>query len=107
MATPRKHTSAAHRQAAYMQRQKMARLQQAASRGLPALPAIANLPGTSRWKAALDSARRLLETTAQEIEDYREDRSEAWQESERAERLNETATALREVIDSLDEVEIG
>ena len=104
MPTPKTHSSPAHRQAAYLKRQKEARIQELAARGLPALPAIPSMPGTARWRAAINSAKILLETTVQEMEDYSQERSEQWQETDRAERMNESIAVIKEVAENLDDI---
>ena len=41
--------------------------------------------GWPRWNAAIEAARELVERTVEEMQEYFDDRSEDWQESERAE----------------------
>ena len=102
MPQPRKHADHAARQAAYRARCERARQEQMNQRGLPSLPAIATLPGTPRWNAALQSVRCLLEQVSQEMEAYYEDRSEAWQESERGESFAESQEAITSLLHELE-----
>ncbi len=106
MPTPRKYASHKDRQAAYRTRQKGALDRTLAHKGLPALPAIPTIPGAARWKAALASAQALLEQTQAEIDDYIESRSDAWQESDRAETLAAAAESLSEIAEMIEQVEL-
>lgn len=103
MPQPKKYQTDAHRQAAYRLRTEQARREQLSARSLPPLPAIPSMPGEVRWKAALRHAHTLLETTIVEMQDYYEDRSETWQESERGWSLAERIQALQDCLDSLEE----
>lgn len=110
MPQPRLHISHAARQAAYRRRQEAARQGEAArqsehmAKGLPPLPAIATLPGNARWRQATSHAARLLADILAEMEEYCDERSEAWQESERGEAHQERMDALRQMVEALDEV---
>jgi hypothetical protein len=101
MPQPRKHPSAAARQAAYRQRCICARKSELEAKGLPALPAIPTIPGAKRWNAAITAAHSLLETTLYEMSDYFDNRSEPWQESERGEEHQTRIDELQEVSDAL------
>lgn len=102
MPQPGKYPSQAARQAAYRARQKQAIHDHAKKRGLPPLPVLPAMPGTVRWKASLTLARHVLEEICQEMQTYSEDRSEAWQESERAEEFTTRLQALQEVCEQMD-----
>jgi hypothetical protein len=49
-------------------------------------------------------ASDLLAAARQEMENYRDDRSEAWQESEKADELQETIDSLDQALDCLAEM---
>ncbi len=104
MPQPRKYASRAERQAAYRRRTQSARAAEQQRKGLPPQPAIATMPGTARWRAAIVASRALLEMVREEMEDYAGDRSEAWQESERAEQHQEWVDALESLIGEFDSV---
>jgi enamine deaminase RidA (YjgF/YER057c/UK114 family) len=87
-------------------RQKDALDQILAHKGLPALPAIPAMPGTTRWKAALAHAQALLEQAQAEIDDYIQGRSDAWQESDRADTLAAAAESLSEITEMIGQVEL-
>jgi hypothetical protein len=106
MPAPRKYAARKDRQAAYRMRQKGALDRMLARKGLPALPTISAMPGTARWKAALASAQALLEQTQAEIDDYIQDRSEAWQESDRADTFAAAAQSLDEIAEMIEQVEL-
>src|SRR5436190_1773954 len=97
MSQPRKHESNALKQAAYRRRQATAHNEQMRSKGLPALPALAQIPGRVRWRRAIENAGALLEQTVTEMRSYYDDRSEPWQETVRAEAL----TGQIETLESL------
>ncbi len=104
MPQPAKYPNAAARQAAYRARREQAIREQAKQRGLPALPPLPTLPGTKRWSAALTMAYRLVEEVGEQMQTYFDDRSETWQDSERAQEFIdrlEGVEAAREALDAL------
>ena len=104
MPQPRRHDHPAARQRAYRERLRQAAAQQLAVKGLPSLPAIPTLPGYRRWTAGLLQAKQLLETVAQEMRDYYDQRSEQWQESDRAETLQEQLDQITDLAETLGEI---
>lgn len=102
MPTPKKHKSNAQRQAAYRKRQELARHAERQQEGLPPLPVISTMPGTRRWTRMLEHARTLIETVKQEREDYYDERSESWQESDRGYDFQQNTEALDTAIDAID-----
>jgi hypothetical protein len=78
-----------------------------AARGLPGLPRLSTFPGTVRWNAAVSQAQLLLETVRSEMEDYRADRSDAWQESERGVSFGERIQALDDLVSELEQFAAG
>jgi hypothetical protein len=102
MPAKRKHATPAMRQAAYRKRREEARMAEQREKGLPELPAIKTLPGERRWSAMLEMARRLLETVVEEREQYFDDRSQAWQDSEPGADFQDRTAA---VADALGEME--
>lgn len=103
MPQPKKYQTDAQRQAAYRHRMEQARQEQLSARSLPPLPAIPSMPGDARWKAALQHAHSLVETTLSEMQDYYDDRSEQWQESERGWSISDRIQMLQECAASLEE----
>jgi hypothetical protein len=103
MPQPKKHASPAARQAAYRRRTQGAHQADLLARGLPALPVIATMPGGRRWNAALSSARVLATTTLGEMEEYFQDRSEQWRESNRGAEHQDRTAAVEAALDALDE----
>ena len=97
----RKYDSDALRQAAYRVRQAVAQGEQLRSKGLPALPAPAQIPGRARWRSAIESASQRVEQTAMEMQHYYDDRSEMWQETARAETILEQIDALEGALGDL------
>ena len=105
MPQPRKYANRAQQQAAYRQRRVVSEAQHLAQKGLPPLPAIPTLPGNARWAAMLGQARMLLCEAAQEMQSYHDDRSEAWQQSDRAQELLDRMEQLEELIAALEGME--
>jgi len=105
MPQPRKYETHAQRQAAYLQRTRRAQDALLLSCGLPTGPAIPSMPGTVRWAAAIAQSKDLLDTICQEMQDYFDDRSEEWRESEKAEAFVARMEATRELIDGFDAIE--
>jgi hypothetical protein len=104
MPQPRRHVSAAARQAAYRSRQDQVRQVELAAKGLPSLPVISSMPGWARWNASFKAAHELLADTLGEMADYYEDRSESWQEGERGEEHQERIASLEVVVDALSDL---
>lgn len=88
MPTPRQYASHADRQAAYRQR--------CAGKQLMPRPA-PPVPGYRRWDALLTHAESLLDRIADEMVAYADERSEAWQDSERGAWFSERLEAIEEM----------
>jgi hypothetical protein len=101
MPQPRRHSDAAAKQRAYRQRQEAARQAERAAKGLPPGPAIPTLPSTARWRALIEQARLALQAVYEEMHTYAEERSDAWQHSERAQTLSESVEAVERALDEL------
>lgn len=101
MPTPRQYENDAARQKAFRERQKQAQQELANSKGLPCLPPLSTIPGKTRWTALHEQARAALETLRDEMQAYHDDRSEAWQDSDRAteyqDAISQTESALAEM----------
>jgi len=95
------HTSHAERQAAYRRRCAHARERQLKEKGLPSLPALSTIPGTTRWRQAVQSATDLLGAVVTEMEEYFDDRSERWQDGDRGERFKECLEAITDARDAV------
>jgi len=104
MPQPRKYLNRAAQQAAYRQRCEQARQVTLASKGLPALPVIATMPGWPRWNASFASAQELIAETLCQMQDYFEDRSESWQEGERGEDHQAKIALVEAVLDALSDL---
>lgn len=98
----RQHTDAAAKQRAYRTRQTQARLAEQQAKGLPPAAPMPTLPSHARWHALIAQARLCVETARDEMQGYIDDRSEAWQEGERAAVLQERLDQLEVVIDDLN-----
>jgi hypothetical protein len=106
MPTPRKHANHAQRQRAYAQRQKAAQLAVATAKNMPAGAPIPTMPSTARWRALAHLAQTILTALQTEMEDYRDERSEAWQESEKAEAFQQSIDRVAEAIESAQAIEL-
>lgn len=104
MPQPKIHASAAARQAAYRARTEQARQAALMAKGLPPLPVIPTLPGWPRWNAALTTAQELIACTLSEMQDYFDDRSESWQESDRGEEHQERIASVEAVLDAVGDL---
>jgi murein L,D-transpeptidase YcbB/YkuD len=104
MPQPRRYTDQAARQRAYRTCLTQARHQEQEVKGLPAAAALSSLPSRARWQALLTQARHALQTAAEEMQAYYDDRSPAWQDGERAAALQEQLDALAQVLEDLDAV---
>jgi len=99
----RKYANGKDRQAAYRARMAKARRQELADRGLPPLPRLATMPGHARWNAAIRRSLEMLAMVRDEMADYYEERSEAWQQSERGCEHEERKDGLDAIITDLEE----
>lgn len=97
----RKYRSRAEQQAAYRKRRTRSEEALLSLKGLPALPAIPSMPGNARWRAMTEQAHLLLVQAGEEMQAYHDERSEQWQESEKAEALLVHLESLQESIAQL------
>ena len=104
MPTPRLYANQAARQAAYRGRVAEARRKELRTKGMPALPAVASLPGNARWQAMIWQASLLLRTVREEMQEYYDQRSAAWQESERGGSFLDRLEATEEVHTAAEEL---
>jgi hypothetical protein len=104
MPTPRKYESAADKQKAYRERMKDARLQELHQKGLPAIPAIPTMPGTARWRALETQAHTALSTVCDEMQEYFDGRTVAWQENVPGEKFSARLDSILDVLESLEEL---
>ena len=102
MPTPQQYLTRAHRQRAYRKRQALAQQKQQQAKGLPPSPAIPTLASQARWRALHEQAVSALRTLQTEMQDYYDERSEAWQDSERGEAHLSRVEALESVLIDLD-----
>jgi len=102
MPQQRRYQDNAAKQRAYRARQAQARHEERQAKGLPAAPPLPTLPGRARWQALLTQAQLALETVRDEMQTYYEDRSEAWQQGERAATLAEQIDQLEVVLNDLE-----
>jgi hypothetical protein len=100
----RKHNTNAARQQAYRARRQKAHQLAMAAKGLPPLPAIATLPGWTRWNASFAVAHALIADSLSQMQEYFDDRSESWQQSERGEEHQERIASVEAALDALDEL---
>ena len=105
MPQPRKYASRAVQQAAYRKRQATEREALLASKGLPLLPAISTIPGHARWNAMLVYAQTLLTDAADEMQEYHDDRSEEWQETDKAETILERIELFQEAAEQIQQLQ--
>lgn len=68
--------------------------------GLPALTELPTTPGYPRWRQAMRQVHALITVVQDEMQKYHDERSERWQESDRAD-------DFRDHIESLSDIEQG
>ena len=96
MPMPRKYDSAAQRQASYRARRR--------ARGESPAGSAANGSVYRRWHAMHRQALGLLEQVLREMQDYHDQRSESWQDSERGESFVEVMESLAETVETLKDI---
>jgi hypothetical protein len=104
MSQAAKYPSPAARQAAYRLRKAQSEARKAEQTGLVPLPAISSIPGTVRWRQALAYAASYVRTTYEEMSDYHDERTEYWQESERASEFLERMEEIDQIAELIEEV---
>jgi hypothetical protein len=90
------------RQRAFRQRQRDAKAA-ALVTGAPAAPQIATIPGIARWTTLHEQARRAIETMRDEMEAYKSDRSEQWQDSEKGAAFEDMIDRAAELLAAVEE----
>lgn len=93
----------AQRQADYRRRKSAIIDELFSMRGLPNLPAIATIPGWTRWKEAMARIAYQMEMIETEMTQYYDERSERWLESDNAETFDEHRETLRQIIETVQE----
>ena len=102
MPQERKHATSAARQAAYRVRCVQVRRQRTSAKGLPTLPSVPSMPGWPRWNATFRLAHALMDAAVSELQDYFDDRSESWQESDRGEVHQQRIESAEAVLEALE-----
>jgi hypothetical protein len=102
MPQQRRYADNAARQQAYRARQDQARRADLQAKGLPPGSPLPTLPSQARWQALICRARLALETARDEMQAYYDDRTEAWQQGERAAALADQIDQLEVVLAELD-----
>jgi hypothetical protein len=97
MPTPRQYDTNAARQAAYRARHR-------ATTPATSRSSVPQVTGPRRWTVGSRHAQEILARVAQEMASYWDDRSEAWQNSERGEQLTDRIAAMEDILDMLNEV---
>ena len=104
MPRPREHATPAARQAAYRLRCKQGRQATRMVQIVPSHPAIPAVPGRPRWDALATTAHELIASRLHEMQEYYDDRSERWQESERGEQYQEQIDSTEAVLEALGDL---
>jgi hypothetical protein len=102
MPQPRRYADDAAKQRAYRARQAQARQEELRAKGLPPSAPLPTMPSRARWDGLVEQARQALELARDEMQTYYDDRSAAWQASERAAACLEYLDQLQAVLDDLD-----
>ena len=96
MPLPKKYANSAQRQAAYRARCK--------TRDEPPKTTLATGAAYRRWKKMRKQALDLLNQVVAEMDIYHNQRSEAWQESERVEEFIELMESISEIAKTLSDI---
>ena len=96
MPLPKKYANSAQRQAAYRARCK--------ARGEPPKTALATGAAYRRWEKMRKQALDLLNQVVVEMDIYHDQRSETWQESEKAEEFMELMESISETAEALSDI---
>lgn len=99
--TEKQRTQTAERQRRFRERQA-ARDKATESAGLPAPRQISTMPSTARWNALLEAGRGKIEQLRDEMQEYFDERTEEWQESDRGTEMQERLERLEEALTALE-----
>lgn len=106
MATPMYQDQAA-KQRAYRQRRKALHAASTMAGLTPARqPDRAYALQYRQWRITIGQARAMLEATYESLDAWMQDRSEAWQDSDRAANLLADKDRLYELLDSIESLEV-
>jgi len=105
MPRPQKHQDTAARQRAYRQRIKLVRTKAPTLNGLPAPPTLSSMPSSARWKELRRIAEAALQTLFDEMESYRDERSDAWLEGDKGEAFQEVLDKVEEILDAIKDID--
>jgi len=103
MPQAKEHRSNAERQAAYRRRQSAALTALQSAKGLPPLPTIVTIPGWHRWRQVLAQTEQAVRDVYEEMEAYRDDRSDQWLESDKAGAFEERLEAVEALTEQIAE----
>lgn len=103
MPTPKQYESSADRQKAFRDRQKAARAT-AIAQGAPKAAAVPTMPSNARWTTLIQQARAALDTCRGEMQEYFDERSEQWQESDKADAMQQRIEQLESIVGDLEEL---
>jgi len=95
--------SNAKRQAAFRRRRSQALAALQAAKGLPPLPAIATIPGWPRWRQLLAQMEQAARDMHEQMQSYHDERTDEWQESDKAEDFSEKMNAIEALLDHVVE----
>jgi len=101
MPQKRTYNSNAERQKAYRDRIRLSPEPRAGDT-LPGRSKLSNVPSEKRWRVLVQSARDALVQVQDEMDEYGSERSDAWHETERAERFTERMLAVSEMAEALE-----
>lgn|SRR5487761_2009391 len=101
MATPKQHSDNAARQRAYRARRRSSPKPMEPPRPAP----IPTMPSIQRWKALRRVAEDALSIMVGEMEQYRDLRSETWQESEKADAFQEILDKVEEALEAVRDID--
>lgn len=102
-----KYANNAERQAAYRCRRAQIEADKGKETALVPLPAVSSMPGTVRWRLALAHAAYHVTTVRDEMSAYHDERTERWQESDKAADFLDRLALVEQIVEQLEEVKYG
>jgi len=63
------------------------------------------MPSPARWKALIQHAQEALRTVKGEMEDYQGERSEIWQDSDKAEEFQDRLDQVEEALSLVEAID--
>ncbi len=102
MPRPRRHEGNAQKQRAYRERKK--RALSSLTQNLPKSSGLAAVPSAARWRVMKEQALTILHRLDLEMQNYRDARTEDWQEGEKGDAFQKRIERVQDAVQAVEEI---